>query len=30
VDERIEPLLFEKGKNPSGFLRDITEKGTAI
>jgi predicted nucleotidyltransferase len=30
VDERIEPLLFEKGKDPSGFLREITETGIAI
>ena len=30
VDERIEPLLFEKDKDPSGFLREIIETGIAI
>lgn len=30
VDERIEPLLFERGHDPSGFLRKIMENGIAI
>ena len=30
VDERIEPLLFEKDKDPSGFLKEITENGIEV
>ena len=30
VDERIEPLLFETGKDPSGFLSEITRYGIVI
>ena len=30
VDERIEPLLFEIGKDSSGFLSEITQYGIVI
>jgi hypothetical protein len=27
IDTRIEPLLFEKGKDESGFLANIEKEG---
>ena len=30
IDERIEPILFEKGKDKSGFLFDILKNGIEI
>ncbi len=30
VDERIEPFLFEKGKDESGFLQEIIKTGIEI
>ena len=30
IDTRIEPLLFEKGKNESGFLASIEKEGLKI
>lgn len=30
VDERIEPMLFETGKDASGFLSEITLHGIVI
>ena len=30
VDDRIEPLLFEKGKDESGFLSEILKQGIEI
>ena len=30
VDDRIEPLLFEKGKDKSGFLTEILKSGIEI
>lgn len=30
VDERIEPVLFEKGKDESGFLAEIMKSGIEI
>ena len=30
IDERIEPLLFEKGKDESGFLQEIMKTGIEI
>ena len=30
IDERIEPLLFQEGKDPSGFLKEITRTGILI
>ena len=30
VDDRIEPLIFEKGQDPSGFLDDILKSGIEI
>lgn len=30
IDTRIEPLLFEKGKDESGFLASIEKKGLKI
>jgi predicted nucleotidyltransferase len=30
VDDRIEPLLFEKGKDTSGFLQEIITAGIEV
>jgi predicted nucleotidyltransferase len=30
IDDRIEPLLFEKGKDESGFLKEIQKTGIEI
>lgn len=30
IDERIEPFLFEKGKDQSGFLQEIMKTGIEI
>lgn len=30
VDDRIEPVLFVKGKDPSGFLQEILKSGLTI
>ena len=30
IDDRIEPVLFEKGKDQSGFLEEIRNKGIVI
>ncbi|MGC9352317.1 MAG: nucleotidyltransferase family protein [Mariniphaga sp.] len=30
IDERIEPVIFEKGKDESGFLSEIMETGIEI
>lgn len=30
IDDRIEPLLFEKGKDDSGFLSEILKTGIEI
>ena len=30
IDDQIEPLLFEKGKDESGFLKEIKSKGVEI
>ncbi len=30
IDERIEPLLFEKGEDQSGFLQEIMKTGIEI
>ena len=30
IDERIEPLLFQEGKDPSGFLKEIARTGILI
>ncbi len=30
VDSRIEPMIFEEGNDPSGFLEDILKHGEVI
>ena len=30
IDDRIEPILFEKGKDSSGFLAEIIKTGVEI
>jgi len=30
IDDRIEPVLFDKGRDSSGFLREIMETGIEI
>ena len=30
IDDRIEPLLFEKGADKSGFLEEISKSGIVI
>ena len=30
VDDRIEPILFEKGKDESGFLKEILRSGIEV
>lgn len=30
IDSRIEPMIFEEGNDPSGFLEDILKHGEVI
>lgn len=30
IDERIEPIIFVKGKDPNGFLKEIMKTGIEI